>query len=404
MGDPLQGNEKRISGGSSASDAWSEIFRYATPDDAALPSGSAITVHPVLNTEPNVIDSGWIRTGVDGGLEKANQSFVMGGNTALNAYVINASDDLGNNIRNADFPFLSTAAGEVRVIAAEFFTRYFRVIIENTSGSTCTELSARSTGGQSTPAPITTSLDQLLFDQFPAPVTRAVGAGKNPNGVYENVPLGGTIAITPTPTPLGIGATYTSDVIDTNLYPTLLLLAGADKESATSGLLFEWSETEAFTVVRSTQRYTFRVGNITDGLLIPEETRARYLRLKYTNGATAQTRFFLNLTLHPTPLTRTVDIKSTTAAQTGQLSVTATTQKAIVGPLTGRKAVRLKNMSSSANPVFFGFTAGTTVSNGDELAVGEAVELDLDEFVDVYVVVVTPGGGGTKVSWTEIGS
>lgn len=383
---------------------WTELFRYATPDDPALPSGAPITVHPVLNTEPNVIDSGWIRTGVDGGLEKVNQRFVLGGNTALQAYVVNASDTLGNNIRNADFPFLSTEAGGVRVIGAEFFSRYYRVIIQNVSGSTCTELSARSMGGQDSPSDVTTSLDQVLNDSFPASIVRAVGAGKAPDGIYSNMPVAGTKTLTPTPTALGIGATYTSDVIDTDLFPSLLLLVGSDQASATGGIRFEWSETLAFTTVRTFKPYTFRQGNITTGLLLPENTRARYLRIKYTNGAIAQTRFFLNLRMNPVPIPQEIDIKSTTAGQTGQLAVTTSPQVAIVGPLTGRKAFRLKNMSSSANPVFFGFNAGLTVLNGDELAVGESIVLDMDENVSVYVVVVSVGGGGTRVSWTEVGN
>lgn len=282
----------------SADPTWTELFRYATPDDPALPSGAPITVHPVLNTEPNVIDSGWIRTGVDGGLEKVNQRFVLGGNTALQAYVVNASDTLGNNIRNADFPFLSTEAGGVRVIGAEFFSRYYRVIIQNVSGSTCTELSARSMGGQDSPSPLVTSLDQVLNDSFPAPINRSVTVGRQPDGDYVNSPADGSL-INYT-TPLGAAASIVLGPFDTDGWKAIELYIATDQVSATEGIIIEYTpDANAVSpVYYPGPKFTFSAVEVATGFVVKRLPPALDgFRLTYTNGGFAQGSVLISVEL-----------------------------------------------------------------------------------------------------------
>ncbi|WP_373092350.1 hypothetical protein [Zhongshania sp.] len=283
---------------SSTNPTWQELFRYATPDDPALPSGSAVTIDPILNTEPNVIDSGWIRTGVDDGLEKVNQSFTIGGNTALRAYVMNASDDQGNNIRNNDFPFIVTAAGGVRVIQATFFSRYYRILIENISGSTCTELSARSVGGQDTPIAVTTSLDQPLLDSFPAPVFRGVTVGRQPDGDYVNTPADGNVYTHGVA--LGAGASFTTPTFDTDGWKAIELYVATDQVSLQDGIVVEYTpDAQATTPVwYPGPKFTFGADAVTSGFLVKRFAPALDgFRITYTNGGTPQGSWFFSLEL-----------------------------------------------------------------------------------------------------------
>lgn len=248
-----------------------------------------------------------------------------------------------------------------------------------------------------------TLAQEIRVDQ-PATLVRAVGTGLNPASQFVNAVQAGTYPLTPATSNLGVSGVYTSNVIDIDLYPSLLLLVGADQASAADGVLLEFSDTLAFTTVRSTMRRTFRTGNITEGLMIPSRARARYLRIKYTNGLTAQGRFYLDLHLNPMPLPVEIDLIPTTKAQTGQQDVTLTASQVATGALTGRKTLRLKNLSGSARSLYYGFTAGVTTGNGDELAAGEPVDLDIDEFVTVYVLTTSTGGAGVRCAWTEIGN
>lgn len=98
---------------------------------------------------------------------------------------------------------------------------------------------------------------------------------------------------------------------------------------------------------------------------------------------------------------KTIDEPSS-AGDTGQLDVGLSADVVAPGAIEGRHAIRLKNLSSSARPLYFGFTGGVTVSNGDELAVGESIELDLGPGVGVYVICASTGGGGVRCAWTQI--
>lgn len=323
MGDPLQSNERgvrRVSLSTTENPSWQELFRYATPTDAALPSGSAVTIDPVLNSEPNVIDSGWIRTGVDDGLEKVNQSFTLGGNTALRAYVMNASDDQGNNIRNDDFPFIVTAAGGVRVIQATLFSRYFRIVIENISGSTCTELSARSVGGQDTPIAVTTSLDQPLLDSFPAPVQRTVTVGRQPDGDYVNTPADGNVYTHGSP--LGAGGLFTTPTFDTDGWKAIELYIATDQVSLQDGIVVEYTpDAQAATPVwYPGPKFTYSQDAVDSGFLVKRFAPALDgFRITYTNGGTGQVDWFFSLELknaitEPTGLSLENDIDPSQSA------------------------------------------------------------------------------------------
>lgn len=231
---------------------------------------------------------------------------------------------------------------------------------------------------------------------------RALICGDDPNDVAVNARLGGVYDFTTAQTTLGVSGSWVSEVIDVEQYPTVLVTINTDVASATNGVKLEWSDTLAFTNVRSTTVTSFRASDSTLGKVIEDRSRGKYLRITFTNGVTIQGRFYIGLLLDPTPLSRSIAIRASSAGATGQLDVNLTTDRVAPGPLSNRTSLRLKNLSSSAHPLFYGFSSGVTVANGDELAVGEAVSLDIDEFTEVYVICASTGGGGVRCSWTEL--
>lgn len=231
---------------------------------------------------------------------------------------------------------------------------------------------------------------------------RVTPRGLNPDGTYVDGHFAGTYTLSPATSVLGVSAVYTSNAIDTEHFPTIRFLVASDVASAASGVKFEWSDTQAFTTVRSTERRTFQTGNTSNGLFISLTTRARYLRITYTNGTVAQTRFFLNLRLQPIPIVASVDINPVITGNTGQQDVGLTALQVASSPLAGRKSLRLKNLTSSARPLFYGFSGSVSTASGDELAAGESVEFDADEFVTVYVLTTSTGGAGVRIAWAEI--
>lgn len=174
----------------SKNQAWEEIFVYATPTDAALASGADFTINPVLNTETNALDSTWLQiTGADGS-HKPNQKITIKSDVNLVLHVMNATDASGNNITgNTAAEAITVFAGIPRVIASNFFTGYFRIVIKNISGSSATQLSVASYGGTASPVSFIGAINSLLLDFFPLSHVRAVLTGRKDDltGVYDNV-------------------------------------------------------------------------------------------------------------------------------------------------------------------------------------------------------------------------
>ncbi|WP_373083238.1 hypothetical protein [Zhongshania sp.] len=175
---------------SGSKDTWQNIFQHNIPDNPPLPSGTSITIHPILNTEPNVADTGWIlNSNPVTGVKWKNQRLTIGGDTSLVAYVLNANDDQGTGIRNEGTPFLFPAAGETRVIGGGFYGNYYRVVVVNQSGQTLNQLNLSSDGGTADLESLTLSLDAPVFGQFPGALNQTVIRGKM-QGLDQYEPIG----------------------------------------------------------------------------------------------------------------------------------------------------------------------------------------------------------------------
>ena len=263
--------------------------------------------------------------------------------------------------------------------------RWFR--LRYTNGSTVvTEFRLQTLYHTTRNLPLTRFVVQDFTDYDDVQFVRSVGVGKTPDDVYHNSRAGGFKTLSPTVSPLGIAGVYTSDVFDTDHYPTVRLLVASDVAGASAGIKFDWSDTSAFTTVRATSTFTFRSGHTTNGRLVMAQTAARYLRITYTNGGTAQTRFFMALLWAPEIIQDQFTVRQLAQFQTSQLDVTLSAARCDSNVIAGRRTIRLKNMTSSDQRIFFGPSATVSDLTGDELAPGESIEIDADQFTEVWVI------------------
>ncbi len=160
------------------------LFQKRSPIDDPLPSGAAVTIDPVLNTEPNVFDSGWLSVADEW---PGGQFLNIKTSVDADVYLMNASDPLGSNIEGNLVPNLTAFAGFPQPAGAPFFDDYFRVVIVNTSGSAMNSFTVRSQGMITPPAPIYRGLNQAVFPFFPAALFQAAIRAQNELSSLVNV-------------------------------------------------------------------------------------------------------------------------------------------------------------------------------------------------------------------------
>ncbi len=270
------------------------LFQVQRPIDPTIPTGASITIDPTLNTEPNVVDSGWIDVSKYGGGSLIN----IISDVSLQAYVLNASDTIGSNIQGNTAPTLLSQTGVAATLGAAFFDTYFRVVIVNVSGGTCNEYSINTTGNQVPVPPVFNSLDQPVFSFFPAPLTRSVTSGINPNGIFANQPAPGIDDSNSTSVNLGISGVFTGEWKDVTLYSEIRVSYDADVNGVNCLLQFS---PDAATVERSisvppqanTLQTNFGAVHTLNPIL-------PYFRIVYTNGPVAQTAFNITTILSTT--------------------------------------------------------------------------------------------------------
>lgn len=263
------------------------IFQYIRPDDPQIPSGSVPTINQVLNTESNVIDSGWLPV-----REFSAQAFHIVSDQNCKVYILNSSDNIGSNWNGFDSATLNVVANNPANLAARFFDDYFRVLIINDSGNVIDGISARSTGSNNNVQPIDISIDQPVFSFFPAPLVQAVQKGEDPNGLFTNARQGGAIDVTSTVTPLGISGVFDTGVVDCRGYTQISSGLKSDQEGTLVGT---WYADEAGTQ----SLRTFTVPYVPNGDIswFSSVVFSRYIKLTFTNGTIAQTEFYYSASL-----------------------------------------------------------------------------------------------------------
>jgi hypothetical protein len=267
------------------------LFQYIRPVDPVIPSGAAITIDPVLNVEANVYDSGWIASSSYGGGSLVN----IISDVNLSVYVMNASDDQGNNIQGEGVPTLNAIGGFSATVGAAFFDLYFRVVCVNTSGTTANEYSLRATGNQTAVPAVVTSIEQPVLGFYPAPITRGVAVAKNPDGTYINAPASGTADAMSTNTPLGIAGVFTTPWCPVEAFGEIKIAMVTDELVNTCLLQLSHDGVTIDTSLSLPPQPIGLTGNY--GFIHSLNPSLPYFRIVYTNGAVAQTLFKLTTTL-----------------------------------------------------------------------------------------------------------
>lgn len=129
-------------------------------ETVSIPTGSTVTIDPVLNTEPNVYDTGWLPSSA-----YHSQLFHAKLDGATDIFLLNSPDTAGTNFTGGDFPFATTSAGIPTVGGAMFFQGYFRAVVVNTSGTTVTG-DIESEGHFTALGNLLTRIDAIIFGFF----------------------------------------------------------------------------------------------------------------------------------------------------------------------------------------------------------------------------------------------
>lgn len=149
------------------------VFRVTSQDNGILKSGPM----PVFDKAgpiiaDNVIDFGFVD------LRRFSNawshfSFNLSG---IKIFLMNASDQLGNNGSTLDFsqPTGVTVAGRPFNIGAPYFQSWFRLVIVNDTGTDCDGYAAIVEGLNGRVSPVIVSGDQTVLTYFPMPVNQSL--------------------------------------------------------------------------------------------------------------------------------------------------------------------------------------------------------------------------------------
>ncbi len=200
-------------------------------------------------------------------------------------------------VRSLSIPYV--ASGGYQFFAAPAFANFIRYRFTNNGGVTQTDF-------YYTTKILTTAISPQLLttDAFiaPAMVTslgRNIQVGTDPNGTFTNAPEGGVDNGNSTTTPLSGTGVFEGTFSDTQGYTSTSIFVKSDQDSATGGLQIIHSS-DGVTDERVIS-FSYIAADNPQGLiyLIPSSTK--YFRLKYTNGAVAQTGFTTSIKYETSP-------------------------------------------------------------------------------------------------------
>lgn len=250
-----------------------------------------------------------------------------------------------------------------------------------------------------------------------------------------------------TTTPLAAGATYTSPWFDSDGWTTIELFIATDQVSGSIQLQFTDNVTSP--VVRGAEALSFVAADVARGFTsVRRGTTLDGFRVVYTNGATPQGSFFLEVCLRVYPagvplnrLESLIDgsssaamgrnallasdgssygligrgtaggidvgvvefeaeapIKALSTFIANQANVT-TSPALIITPTANRRSLSIRALTANGQKVYIGQNIAVSTGNGYELAAGAAIDIDLDATASVYAV---SNSGTQRVCWMEV--
>lgn len=207
----------------------------------------------------------------------------------------NGLDNDSQIIRLFNLPFSKTTG--LILNSFPIPSRYFRfTVVPSETGHTVfnfrTKMLNTAISGQ------TLGVEDVVVGTMSANLQRSIVAGKQPDGDYVNTPADGEAFSTTTI--LSADETFISSWVDSDGWNCIEIIITSDVVSAINGIIIEFTDdTQTDTpVVRVTRYSTYNDINVTNGyfvLRIPPMLDG--FRIRYTNGSTAQTDFYLAATL-----------------------------------------------------------------------------------------------------------
>lgn len=362
------------------------IFQYTRPTDPAIPSGSSIVIDPVLNSESNVVDSGWLSVS-----EFKTQDFHILADQGMSIFLLNASDTLGNNRQGEFFPALISSANNPASISARFFDTHFRIIMVNTSGSTINSISARSTGGNGTIQPIDISIDQDIFSFFPAPLIQAISKGQAPDGSYNAIPMGGVDTQNTTADNLGAAGTFVGEYQSLKGYSSGLFFAISSAPLDEIRLQYSPDGVNPSTSLLGTSSFVaseVELGGFYIYISVVTTFIDNFFRLEVTNGATPTFIFEADSWLYDKPYTGSF---GNLTDDLSTLSIAALNRSVIAGT---DPVGNFKNLPAAGNAYTF---RGTLLADATDIS----QIIDTEGYGAFSIVGFSDVVGEVSITWSD---
>lgn len=175
----------------------------------------------------------------------------------------------------------------LRVVLPFFRVRYIN------GGTNLTTLRLTTSYHWQTSKHITRVINQSIDENEPVEMVRSIQGGKSPDGPYTNLPATGVVASQSTNALLGIGGVFNASgtIVSTLGYLAASVSVKSNFNSAAQGLEFQWFADLAG--ARSLGMTSFTYGSAPNLTSVQVPIKGPYYRVKYTNGASAQTTFEL---------------------------------------------------------------------------------------------------------------
>ncbi len=139
--------------------------------------------------------------------------------------------------------------------------------------------------------------EAFISPSMTSSLTRTINVGKTPNGVYQNVPETGYVSAGTSTTPLGIAGVFDSGIIEIDGFTQLATELLSDQDGTLVGSWY--SDAAGTDLVRTfTRPFSFKDGYA----YFSSPVFAPYFRYVYTNGALAQTDFYIATKLLTQPI------------------------------------------------------------------------------------------------------
>lgn len=405
------------------------------------------TLHLIPPTTPfplppgnNALVGGWVEIGNFGGLEI---SFSTTGE--IEGHIDWSNDDTvgvsGTHVDAVKIVNHTIDSGVVSINSAFYIPRggkYYRIRADNHE-ATPTDFTSTTHKVPGEPAPFMFESGGQINDTWKAILTKSVQTGQQPDGDYINARADGLAF--QTSTPLGSNASYTSPWFDTDGFRSIEVFIVTDQVSGADGVEIQFTAdaNAAVPVANGILTREFTADDLARGFAIFRlPTSLDGFRVRYTNGATAQTSFLLVGTLRvystelpSMPMTSAISptqsaivVRAGLLARNdsdvfdeirrgpnggirlaldpartigiGRVSVLSASASQVVVP-SGAVSISLKNMETNGvnDVIYVGDTNTVNTGTGYPIGQGNDLVLDVDENAAIWVI----GNNNTTLAW-----